>query len=74
MLPPKTDKRWRDLVTGKINAQVDLLATRLMLANVTTSAKNDPSEANINKCVDAAYAYFQKYEKMAEKDLSAVFK
>ena len=73
MLPPKTHPRWKDLVRGRLNVSFTLLATQFFITRVTGRARIDPSNENIERLVDEAYAFFKKNEGLAQKDIQAIF-
>ena len=73
MLPPKTHPRWKELVLGKAKVSYSLLATQFFVTRVTGRARIDPSAENIEKLIDEAYSFFRKNEKLAQKDIDAIF-
>ena len=73
MLPPKTHPRWKELVIGKVRVSYSLLATQFFVTRVTGRAKIDPSGEHIEQLIDEAYSFFKKNEKLAEKDIRAIF-
>ncbi|MTJ81473.1 MAG: hypothetical protein F8N37_10690 [Telmatospirillum sp.] len=73
MLPPKTHPRWKELVCGKVKVSFTLLATKFFITRVTGRAKIDPSSESIGQLIDEAYAFFKKNEKLAQKDIEAIF-
>jgi hypothetical protein len=60
-------------VCGKLRVSFALLATKFFITRVTGRAKIDPSRENIEQLIDEAYAFFRKNEKLAEKDIRAIF-
>jgi hypothetical protein len=73
MLPPKTHPKWKELVGGKLKVSFSLLATKFFITRVTGRAKIDPSTENIERLTEEAYAFFKKNEKLAQKDIQAIF-
>ena len=73
MVPPKTHPKWKELVSGRLTVSFTLLATKFFITRVTGRAKIDPSPENINNLIDEAYALFRKNEKVAAKDIQAIF-
>jgi hypothetical protein len=73
MIPDKKDQKWKELLTGKVNVDVKVWSTRMMLTKAIDSVKQDPSPANIQKNINEAYEYFQKFDIVAAKDIEAIF-
>jgi hypothetical protein len=73
MLPAITDPRWESLVRGTLKHHFALLGSGMLIARLARETVRDPSEQNVKKCVEEAYAYFQKYEAVSEDDLNAIF-
>jgi len=73
MLPPKTHPKWKELVCGKLKVSFTLLATKFFVTRVTGRAKIDPSAENVERLIDEAFAFFKKNEKLAQKDIFAIF-
>ncbi|MBB6254409.1 hypothetical protein [Nitrospirillum iridis] len=73
MVPDRTNPRWKSLVSGELSIPYTLLATKFLMARLTRAAKADPSAGNLSKLVDEAYTFFQTNEKIAAKDLQAIF-
>lgn len=74
MLPPKSHPRWKELVCGKLRkVPFSFLATKFFITRVTGVAMNDPSPETIFRLIDEAYAFFQKNERLVEKDIVAIF-
>jgi len=74
MLPPKSNPKWKELVCGKLHKlSFTFLATKFFVTRVTGVAKNDPSPETIARLIDEAYAFFEKNERLVEKDILAIF-
>ncbi|MEA1672022.1 hypothetical protein [Nitrospirillum sp. BR 11163] len=73
MLPDKSNPRWRCLVSGELDVTYSLLATKFLMARLNRAAKADPSAGNLSKLIDEAYVFFQTNERIAAKDLQAIF-
>ncbi len=73
MLPPKTDPRWRKLVTGEIKHEFELFSAGLMMTRIGRSLSHDSSEPTVQKYVDETHAFFSKYEAVLQNDIKAVF-
>lgn len=74
MLPAITDPRWEALVRGTVKHNFVLLGSGMLMARLARETERDPSPQNVKKCIDEAYAYFQKYETVSKDDLDAIFK
>lgn len=74
ILPPKTDPRWRDVALGKISGPWQMLALKILLTRVQGSLNADASPANLDKCAQEIYAFFEKNLKLAQKDLAAILR
>jgi hypothetical protein len=73
MVPPKTDKRWELLVTGKINHNFKSVPLGMMISRHKRECNKDSSTGNVNKIIDEAYNFFQKFEKILTDDIKAIF-
>lgn len=73
-LPPATDSRWRELITGHICGPWKNLALKMMLARLETITKDDPSSATINKAVNDVRTFFEKNRQGTQDDLRTIFK
>ncbi|GAB1456124.1 MAG: hypothetical protein RBT62_11350 [Spirochaetia bacterium] len=71
MLPPKTDQRWQDLLSGKIDHQFKLFSAGMCVSRHSREIKANP--AVMAKSLDEVYAFFTKYEAIATEDLIALF-
>jgi hypothetical protein len=45
-----------------------------MMARIAQETANDKTEANIRKCADQIFGFFQKNEKAAAQDLHVIFR
>ncbi len=73
MIPPKTDKKWEQLVSGRINKTFKSFPLSMMLSRHKREIMKDSSLQNINMHVDEAYEFFIKYERILEEDIIAIF-
>jgi len=67
-VPPLSDPRWTDFVTGRHDYQFSCLASRIMYGQVKILARRDPAHA-----IRMAWDYFHRNEKLAAGDIQAVF-
>jgi hypothetical protein len=51
MLPPTTDPRWRDIVTGKADYEFEFLALKVLLGRLRVTLTTDGSPAALDGCV-----------------------
>lgn len=73
IIPPVTDPRWRDLVTGKIVKPWHMLALKILMIRINNSTRFDPSPSNVDRCVWELHSFFERNIRVAELDLMAVF-
>jgi hypothetical protein len=73
MIQPKSNIKWKELVTGQKTYQFQFLATKILMSRLILSTKSNPSPENISKCIDDAYNFFVKNEKFAQSDLNQIF-
>jgi len=74
MIPAKEDKRWEDLVTGKINHHFKCIPAALMLSQITRKVKNNSSQYIIQKSIDDIHYFFDKFESILKEDINEIFK
>ena len=74
MVPEKTDRRWQDLVQGKIQHEFRFVPAGLMVSRLTRKVSKDNTNGTISKAVDEAYTFFIKYEKVFKDDIGAIFR
>ncbi|MGA2514408.1 MAG: helix-turn-helix transcriptional regulator [Candidatus Limnocylindrales bacterium] len=72
-LPPTTDRRWIDLVTGVVPFRPSALACQILFTHATRCIKDDPSSPNVDRWVGELRAYFEQYETVAVSELSEIF-
>jgi hypothetical protein len=73
MVPDKSDKRWRLLVTGEKEYNFQILPARILLARMISSIKNDNSPANIQQCIEDTYNFFLRYQAILQEDIENIF-
>jgi hypothetical protein len=72
MIPPKSDPKWKRLVTGNEQYALTGLAARMMLTRARLmAAKRD--ERTLQEAIDVAYEYFSKNSEAARDDIRALF-
>ncbi|WP_034412159.1 hypothetical protein [Derxia gummosa] len=73
MVPSKQHPKWKDLVTGKTQPAFTLLAAKFLISRLTMAAKTDPSPGNVEKLINEAHKFFSENERIADKDIKAIF-
>ena len=73
MVPAKTDTRWRDLVTGKVQHQFSFLGAKLLVTRISIRMMRDSSEEAIQLSIDELHAFFTKFPQMVEDDVRRLF-
>lgn len=73
MIPPKSDPRWKDLLTGRCRHQFKLASAAMCVARNQRHVIQDSSPQMIEKCVDEIHTFFSKFESIAAEDLDAIF-
>ncbi|WP_085316212.1 hypothetical protein [Derxia lacustris] len=73
MVPAKQHPKWKDLVTGKVQPSFTLLAAKFLVSRLTMSAKTDSSPKNLEKLIGEAHQFFHENERIADKDIKAIF-
>ena len=73
-VPPRSDPRWEMVASGHTNGPWANLAMKIMMARIAQEVANDMTEANIRKCGDQIFEFFQKNGKAAAQDLHVIFR
>lgn len=73
MLPSTSDPKWRDLLTGKIRHSFNVVSASLLVSRLNRQTKADRNEEYLDKYINEAHAFFEKYQKILEDDISAIF-
>lgn len=68
-VPPKSDPRWRALVTSKQDFPFKVLATRIAF-NRTRRVAEQGGESAVQQAIELCHEYFSKNEKLAAGDLA----
>jgi uncharacterized membrane protein len=69
-IPPQSDPRWRELVTGAVKPAFSNLGLRFLMTRLTSSTGRDGSAANVEKCAADVHAFFVKYCAAVAQDLA----
>ena len=73
MLPDKRNEKWKSLINGGIKHEFKVMAAGLMVSRLQRDINKNNSTENYQKCIDEAYNYFSKYEKLFESDIKSIF-
>ena len=73
MLPSKNDMKWKLLVSGKIDHNFKSVPAALMISRHKREISKDGSAENVLLHVNEAYDFFQKFEKILQDDIKAIF-
>lgn len=73
MIPPKSDLRWKRLVTGQINHQFETVSAAMLVSRLIRVTGNGKSFEQIQPSIDEAHAFFSKYERILHDDISVIF-
>ena len=68
---PKSDHRWKKLVSGEIQPELKCLALKILLSRLKLEVARQP--ANVGSAVDEVFAFFQSKMAIAEGDYQRVF-
>jgi hypothetical protein len=70
MIPPKTSPIWTNLVNGTTDYKFANAATSMMIFNMRTQFKKDPSR--LPAIADEVHKFFVKYERILADDVKRV--
>lgn len=70
----KGNRKWRDLVTGKIPLQTDNLGLQMMLKRSSTRLTAQSSAADFEKAITEVHSFFVKYERILQKEIAILSK
>jgi hypothetical protein len=73
MIPALSDSKWRALITGQIKHNFKCVPAGLMFSRLNREAQRDNSLANLEKLVNEAHSFFNKYERILTDDIKAIF-
>jgi hypothetical protein len=73
LIPSKTNVQWRKLISGETNYEFNVLAAGLMLSRMRREIKASPDAETMQRCIDEAYVFFQKYESVLGRDITNLF-
>jgi hypothetical protein len=70
----KSNKRWKDLVTGKFPLKTENLGLQMYLKRTTTKLGANSSPADIDKAVVEIHGFFLKFERVLQNELALLSK
>ena len=70
----KSNKKWKDLVTGKISLQTDNLGLQMFLKRTSTRLTAQSALVEIDKAVTEIHSFFVKYERILQKEIAIISK
>jgi hypothetical protein len=71
-LPSTLNPCWKEIAVGRRTANVQVLATKILLSRVVLSTKKDPSPENVLKAAGELRSFFEKNMATAGRDLDAL--
>lgn len=71
----KNNRKWKDLVTGKISLQTENFGLQMFLKSAATKlAANSATPADLEKLVVDVHSFFLKYERVLQKEIAVISK
>jgi hypothetical protein len=70
----RSNKKWKDLVTGKISLQTDNLGLQMFLKRTTTKLATQATPVELEKAVTEIHSFFVKYERILQKEIAIISK
>lgn len=70
----KSNKKWKDLVTGRISLQTDNLGLQMFLKRTTTKLTMQSTPAELEKAITEMHSFFVKYERILQKEIAIISK
>lgn len=74
-VPPKTQKQWSDIVTGRKTYELKFLAAKILLGRVVRSLGSSPAPEAVKDAVEQLHAIYTKNESSpsVQDDLKTIF-
>lgn len=73
MIPPKSDPRWKQLLTGDLQHSFAAASAAMCVSRNRRRLLQDSSAEAVQKGVDDVHAFFSKFESIVADDLKAIF-
>ena len=68
----KSNKKWKDLVTGKIVLQTDNLGLQMFLKRTSTKLTAQSALVELDKAIMEIHSFFVKYERILQKEIAII--
>lgn len=68
----KSNKKWKDLVTGKLALQTDNLGLQMFLKRTSTKLATQAAPDELEKAVTELHNFFIKYERILQKEIALI--
>ncbi|WP_306546833.1 hypothetical protein [Desulfobulbus sp.] len=74
-VPPKSNPRWADVVTGRKTYTLKFLAAKILLGRVVRTVSAAPTPENVRDAVDQLFAIYEKNASSpsAQEDIKIIF-
>lgn len=72
MIPEITRKEWRDMIAGKTEHKISSFSLQMKINALKVSI--NVKQMNMENAIKDLYETCQKYERIYEEDLNAIFK
>jgi hypothetical protein len=72
MIPGRSDRKWKELVTGQRRLTTENLGLQLFLKRVSTKLKPTSPMDEINAAISELHGFFVKYERVLQKELGLI--
>lgn len=75
-VPPKSNPRWEEVVTGKKTYTLKFLAAKILLGRLVRNVKADNSPASVSAAIGELHAIYSKNadKPSVKEDLETIFK
>jgi len=72
VIPDKSNRKWRELVTGKTSLQTENLGLQMFLKRAASKLAQETSTDEIDKSITELHSFFVKYERVLQKEIAAI--
>ncbi|MTV36252.1 hypothetical protein [Duganella radicis] len=70
----KSNRKWKDLVTGKLEFRTDNFGLQMFLKRSVTRFATPQAPGELEKTVEELYNFFVKYERILTKEIALISK
>jgi hypothetical protein len=70
----KNSKKWKDIVTGKMELKTDNFGLQMFLKRSVTRFAAPQPPGELEKAIDELYNFFVKYERILAKEIAIISK